>query len=145
MPGNFESSIPVSSVPYHEPQDTAANWLEKGDFVQARHEALGEDGTPQPALVTSFTITGINGSRVYGSPHYPDGLSQKEDWYFDVISRGTPLPTTLSEIDATLSDGTTAVLMGKGEVWTRAEGGMAVPAMNILKWALHQDEAPEEA
>lgn len=121
----------VEGLPFLEPQDTAEHWLRKGDQVHARLEVQADDGSLHPVVVHNFTVSGINGSRVYGSPHFTEGLSQKDGWRFELLQRDLNLPTTLSEIEAELVDGEKTVLMGKNRTWVRSSDGSAVPVEDI--------------
>lgn len=102
-----------------------------GDFVQARMRGATDGDAPDQWLVTEFHVTDVAGSLVHGSVLYPDGLDEAAGWAFELIARPRPaLPTTLCEIAATLTDGTTRTLMGKGTVWSDAATGAAVnPAL----------------
>ena len=103
-----------------------------GDFVQARMLGTTAPGAPDQWLVTEFHVTTVAGTVVTGSVLYPDGLDEAAGWAFELIARPPlALPTTLCEIAATLTDGTTPTLMGKGTVWSDADTGAAVPASMI--------------
>lgn len=127
-------SIPVADLPWKEEQESAAHWLHKGDYVHARLEKQPAPGGEEQVLHLSFTISGVNGSRVYGSIHHPEGLSQHDGWRFELLRRAEALPATLSEIDADLITGTTVRLMGKGSTWVDSSSGTAIDTQQIVQF-----------
>ncbi len=128
-------TILVKDVPWKEEQESAGKWLHKGDLVHARLElqhAVNEDEIP--ALVTEFTVTGLNGARVFGSPHYPDGMSQHDGWRFELLRTHEVLPDKVSEIKATMRSGVEVTLMGKGVTWVDSDTGKGIDVNDIVSF-----------
>lgn len=107
-----------------------------GDFVQARKLGETAEGLADQYLVTEFVVTGVNGSRLYGSVLYPNGLGENDGWQFELISRTLEFPTTLSEIRAVRYDDIELTLMGKGEVWTNEANGERVQVADIKHYTV---------
>lgn len=132
-----ESTVQVKDVPWKEEQQSAAKWLHKGDRVHARLELPPqEDGTETMPLVTEFVITGVNGARVYGSVHHPEGMSQKDGWRFELVRTHEALPEQVSEISAEMRTGVTLTLMGKGTTWVRSDNGTTVDVEDIVTFTV---------
>jgi hypothetical protein len=114
---------------------TAAADLLAGDFIQARMRGDTAVGALEQWLVTEFTVTGVTGTVVAGNVLYPAGLDEAAGWTFELIARPTvALPLILCEIVATLTNGTTPTLMGKGTVWTDTVTGSPVTVDSIVSF-----------
>lgn len=109
-----------------------ASALLAGDFVQARMKGDTAAGEPDQWLVTEFTVSSVLGTIVNGSVLYPAGLDQAAGWGFELIARTLTLPTTLTEGTATLTDGTTRTVMGKGDVWNDVDTGARIATDQII-------------
>lgn len=105
-----------------------------GDFVQARMRGATSPNMPDQWLVTEFTVTSVTGTVVAGSVLYPTGLDQTAGWGFELITRNLTLPATLCEITATLTDGRTLTLMGKGSLWNDTATGERIAVDQIVSF-----------
>lgn len=112
-----ESSTPVADVE-EIPAPVAADFL-PGDVAQLLRTAADE---PIESVVGTVTSTSgdaiILGTRTY---------SAADGWEFALVRRPLTLPTTLSEIVATLTTGNVVDLMGKGDLWSDTSTGETVP------------------
>jgi hypothetical protein len=101
--------------------------FQTGDRIQARR-----GGTDEPIETGEGTIAAIAGTVVTMGTRPFDSA---EGWTFELIERTVTLPTTLTEITATVRDLGTVRLMGKGTTWMN-DLGEPVPASSILSFTV---------
>lgn len=107
-----------------EPDD-----LQADDFIQASRRDVDEPvEVAEGTVVASAGGTVTMGTRTYNAA---DG------WKFELIRRVLTLPSSVSEIDATLySAAGTHRLMGRGTIWSLVTDGRTVPADDIKTFEL---------
>jgi len=94
--------------------------MQAGDVVEVRLEAENSDMLVAQVIVANLeegVLTSTNDAE----------YKQAEGWRYYLIDRPQSLPTTLSEIKATLYSGEEIDLMGKGVLWTSATGRRVAP------------------
>lgn len=90
-----------------------------GDFIQARRTDPDEPVEVAEGVVSAVAAGVVTmGTRTFA---HTDG------WRFELIRRPLVFPATLTEIAATLTDGQTVHLIGRGAFWTTDNGTRVEP------------------
>jgi hypothetical protein len=112
------NSIPVDVI-YQAPPPVPLDFI-IGDTVQLRREVDGEPLETAVGVVSLVEVTALTlGSRIY---------DMLDEWEYALVKRELALPVTLSEIEATLFNGSVVRLMGRGVMWMDEIGSPVVAA-----------------